>query len=84
MNQYKLRSLLFRAGFCNEDGSWDTRPLFEQEHDNFQRFTELIIKECLDCCQHEPNDDPYDSYDIGYDSATQNIRKAIQVNFGIE
>lgn len=47
-------------------------------------FAEMIIKECLDFCRHEPNEDPYDSYDIGYDSATQNIRKAIQVHFGVE
>ena len=48
MNQYKLRSLMFHAGFCNEDGGWDNRPIWEQEHDNFQRFAELIVEECLD------------------------------------
>ena len=46
MNKGKLRSLMFHAGFCNEDGGWDNRPLFEQEHDNFQRFAELIVREC--------------------------------------
>ena len=48
MNKGKLRSLMFHAGFCNEDGGWDNRPLFEQEHDNFQRFAELIVRECID------------------------------------
>ena len=48
MNKGKLRSLMFHAGFCNEDGGWDNRPIWEQEHDNFQRFAELIVKECID------------------------------------
>ena len=46
MDQGKLRSLMFHAGFCNEDGGWDNRPIWEQEHDNFQRFAELIVREC--------------------------------------
>ena len=46
MNKGKLRSLMFHAGFCNEDGGWDNRPIWEQEHDNFQRFAELIVREC--------------------------------------
>ena len=46
MNKSKLRGLMFHAGFCNEDGGWDNRPIWEQEHDNFQRFAELIVKEC--------------------------------------
>lgn len=48
MNKGKLRSLLFHSGFCDEDGGWDERPLFEQENDNFQRLAELIIRECID------------------------------------
>lgn len=32
----------------------------------------------------EHNGDPYDSYDIGYDSATQNIRTTIKEHFGVE
>ena len=48
MNKGKLRSLMFHAGFCNEDGGWDDRPIHEQEHDNFQRFVELIVRECYD------------------------------------
>ena len=47
MNKNKLRSLMFHAGFCNEDGGWDTRPIHEQEYDNFQRFAELIVSECI-------------------------------------
>ena len=48
MDQGKLRSLMFHAGFCNEDGGWDNRPIWEQEHDNFQRFAELIVRECAE------------------------------------
>ena len=53
MNKGKLRSLMFHAGFCNEDGGWDNRPIFEQEHDNFQRFAELIVRECADIVNQE-------------------------------
>lgn len=53
MNKVKLRSLMFHAGFCNEDGGWDNRSLFEQENDNFQKFAELIVREC---CQKLEND----------------------------
>lgn len=48
MDRGKLRSLMFHAESCNEDGGWDDRPLFEQENDNFQRFAELIVQECID------------------------------------
>jgi len=45
MDQGKLRSLMFHAGFCNEDGGWDISPIHEQG-DNFKRFAELIVREC--------------------------------------
>ena len=51
MNKGKLRSLMFHAGFCNEDGGWDYRPIWEQEKDNFQRFAELIVRECIEISQ---------------------------------
>jgi len=57
MNKGKLRSLMFHAGFCNEDGGWDNRPIFEQEHDNFQRFAELIVRECANvAAEHDALD----------------------------
>lgn len=57
INKGKLRSLMFHAGFCNEDGGWDNRPLFEQEHDNFQRFAELIVRECANvAAEHDALD----------------------------
>ena len=73
MNQYKLRSLMFHAGFCNEDGGWDNRPIWEQEHDNFQRFAELIIEECANVA-----DENY----IHRGSRTCGL--AIRLHFGVE
>ena len=57
MNKNKLRSLMFHAGFCNEDGGWDTRPIHEQEHDNFQRFAELIVAECVKVAMRSVSED---------------------------
>ena len=73
MNQYKLRSLMFHAGFCNEDGGWDNRPIWEQEHDNFQRFAELIVEECANVA-----DENY----IHRGSRTCGL--AIRLHFGVE
>ena len=69
MNKGKLRSLMFHAGFCNEDGGWDNRPLFEQEHDNFQRFAELIIRECAN---------------VAADHDALDIYEEIREHFGVE
>jgi len=46
---------MFHAGFCNEDGGWDNRPIWEQEHDNFQRFAELIVRECIASIENADN-----------------------------
>jgi hypothetical protein len=40
-----VRSYLYHAGFINDDGGWDNRPIFEQE-DNFKRFLTLVVMEC--------------------------------------
>ena len=75
MNKGKLRSLMFHAGFCNEDGGWDNRPIFEQEHDNFQRFAELIVRECLTVI-NQPNG-------VGDDDVIR-ISEDVKKHFGVE
>ena len=55
MNKGKLRSLMFHAGFCKEDGGWDYRPIWEQEKDNFQRFAESIVRECIASIENADN-----------------------------
>ena len=42
---YIVRSYLYYAGFANDDGGWDNRPIYEQE-DNFKRFLTLVVMEC--------------------------------------
>lgn len=71
MNKGKLRSLMFHAGFCNEDGGWDNRPIFEQEHDNFQRFAELIVRECAEIARLNTRID-------------SKVNLMIQEHFGVE
>ena len=77
MNKDKLRSLMFHAGFCNEDGGWDDRPLFEQEHDNFQRFVELIVRECIDQLY-------YTREERMDDTICQAIKERIEKHFGVK
>ena len=45
LNSYLIRSYLYHAGFANDDGGWDNRPIYEQE-DNFKRFLTLVVMEC--------------------------------------
>ena len=66
---------MFHAGFCNEDGGWDNRPIFEQEHDNFQKFAELIVRECADLFEVEWGDEKLTGNDVGY---------VIKKHFGVE
>jgi len=83
----KLLKLALQANLINYVDHETPRVYFIDGYadvEEVEKFAELIIQECLDFCRHEPNEDPYDSYDIGYDSATQNISKAIKVNFGVE
>ena len=75
MNKGKLRSLMFHAGFCNEDGGWDNRPIFEQEHDNFQRFALLIVRECADVAKETRWAVP---------PSQEQIARGIQQHFGVE
>lgn len=75
MNKNKLRSLMFHAGFCNEDGGWDTRPIHEQEYDNFQRFAELIVRECASTAEKWYSDYPSDD---------RSVSEAVKQHFGVE
>lgn len=82
MDQGKLRSLMFHAGFCNEDGGWDSRPICEQEHDNFQRFAELIVRECIGCCESVISDPVPESVDTWLNGGEQCIQE-IKEQFGL-
>ena len=66
---------MFHAGFCNEDGGWDNRPIFEQEHDNFQKFAELIVRECADVAKETRWAVP---------PSQEQIARGIQQHFGVE
>ena len=81
MNKGKLRSLMFHAGFCNEDGGWDNRPVWEQEHDNFQRFAELIVQETIKqmAIQMDKFGDDQSNNPAWYKS-----EEAVKKHFGVE
>ena len=46
MNKIPVLHYMYMAGFVNDDGKWDSRPISQQE-DNFKTFAELIVKECV-------------------------------------
>ena len=85
MNKGKLRSLMFHAGFCNEDGGWDNRPIWEQEHDNFQKFAELIVLECAKAIADDDLAKDCDTFLM--DSYAKGMRYSVEVikeHFGVE
>lgn len=79
MNE-RIKDMLEQPVF---DRLWDWYNIGPVQRATLEEFAELIIKECLNFCRHEPNDDEYDYYDMGYHSATQKIYKNIKEHFGV-
>ena len=50
----------------------------------FEKFAELIVRECIKLCEHESNDDEYDQYDMGMSVKAENIKISIRQHFGVE
>ena len=57
---------------------------FVSTEETFNKFAELIIKECIKFCEHEFNDDEYDEHDTGMWIKAQSIKTAIMEHFGVE
>lgn len=73
MNAYTVRSMLYHAGFINENG-WDKRPIHQQE-DNFKILVELIALECAVICCLEA-----DSHDMAFG---RHCSVVIKEHFGV-
>ena len=58
------------------------RELYTKEQ--FEKFAELIVRECVKLCEHESNDDEYDQYDMGMSVKAESIKTAIKQHFGVE
>ena len=52
--------------------------------EKFEKFAELIVRECARLCEHESNDDEYDQYDMGQSVKAESIKTAIKEHFGVE
>ena len=50
----------------------------------YEKFAELIVRECARLCEHESNDDEYDQYDMGQSVKAESIKTAIKEHFGVE
>ena len=59
-------------------------PYSNYEPLGYQKFAELIVRECAGLCEHESNDDEYDQYDMGMSVKAENIKTAIRQHFGVE
>ena len=51
--------------------------------ENFQKYTGLIVKECMAMCEHQSGDDEYDHYDMGMSVKAENIKYKIKKHFGV-
>ena len=83
MNKRLLLSLYDRSGLgAYMPVDYKGHELAVEEH--FEKFAELIVKECARLCEHESNDDEYDQYDMGQSVKAESIKTAIKEHFGVE
>lgn len=52
--------------------------------EQLEKFAELIVRECVDLCEHESNDDEYDQYDMGMSVKAEDIKASIMKTFGVK
>jgi len=75
----RLRDLQIQAfAECKkfEDGQFRTDEVF-------QRFAELIVRECLEKIYSVTIDNPTDDWDQGYDSGLEQAADTIKTHFGV-
>lgn len=79
MNKISVLHYMYMAGFVNDDGKWDSRPISQQE-DNFKTFAELIVKECARVAINADLED----VDGGDSHVLQAASEQIKQHFGVE
>ena len=79
--QGRIRELAEQAGF---KVNWQHEDVQAIKMARFEKFTQLIVKECARLCEHESNDDEYDQYDMGQSVKAESIKTAIKEHFGVE
>ncbi len=52
--------------------------------EEFEKFAELIVRECIKLCGHEANKDEYDQYDMGMSVKAEDIKALVKKHFGVE
>ena len=77
MNQ-RIKELFLQAGFHP--------PVVKRMGDEykFEKFAELIVKECLEQIYTVTIDNPTDDWDQGYDSGLYQAAETIKEHFGVE
>jgi hypothetical protein len=87
MNE-RIKKIGKQAGFAFiEDGVYGQRWYSGKcgmDAEEFEKFAELIVAECIKLCEHKANKDEYDQYDMGMSVKAENIKTAIKEHFGVE
>jgi hypothetical protein len=73
MNE-RIRELAEQAGWDNHHSKFDTR---------IEKFAELIVRECLGCCEQVISDPVPESVDTWLNGGTQCMAE-IKQHFGVE
>jgi hypothetical protein len=84
----RIKELSRQAGFSFiEDVVYGQRWYSSKcgmDANEFEKFAELIVKECIKLCEYESNNDIYDPYDMGMSGQSNNIKTAIKEHFGVK
>ena len=75
-------NFLYHAGFLDDNGGWDERPSSEQQ-DNFQRFSHLIVKECINLARSE-EDRFYGLDESDFALCMENFQELLKHHFDIQ
>ena len=74
----RIKQLWEEAAKTTQGDSWEEQTKF------MERYTELVVRECIKLCKHESNDDEYDQYDMGMSVKADDIKSSIMKEFGVK
>ena len=79
MNE-RLDDLMYQAGLTAQ-GCWDEMDAYDREA--VMKFAELIVRECIGCCEQVISDPVPESVDTWLNGGEQCIQE-IKLHFGVE
>jgi hypothetical protein len=79
MNE-RIRELAELSGFKTD---WQHEDVQAIKMARFEKFAQLIVKECVSICQRESDDDD-DQFELGRSYQSKEITELIKRHFGVE